>query len=67
MSRFDIMEQWNGLIIRCIRAEGRPLYVSKVYRGVYGWTTDYTYARHFSASAAKKHLEQLNAMHLDLT
>ncbi len=62
MSKFDIMEMWDGHIIRCIPEKGRPLYVSKVYRGVYGWTTDYTYARHFGASAAKKHLDLLIAM-----
>lgn len=50
----------HGYMIKKPNPNGKFfLYVSGYYKGKYKWTTDHTYAKHYSLETAKKHLNNL--------
>lgn len=50
-----INKTWQGYTIskRCGN-EPFPVYVKSIYRGKITWTVDYTYAKHYTETAAKR-------------
>lgn len=57
-----IYRTWKGYaIVFERRAHNFPLYVKHIRNGVVTWTTDYTYAGHYSEKTARKHNENIKA------
>lgn len=59
---YELDYKYRGYMIRQPNPNGKfYLYVSGYYKGKYKWTTDFTYAKHYSLETAKKHLQSLEA------
>lgn len=57
---YELDYTYRGYMIRKPNPHGKfYLYVSGYYKGKYKWTTDFTYAKHYSLKTAKKHLNNL--------
>ena len=56
---YELIKTHNGYKIRKPYLEKFYQYVSKVYKGKYEWTIDYTYSKHFSLKVAQKHIDIL--------
>ena len=53
---------WRGCVIVFERRDHNfPLYVKHIRGGEVTWTTDYTYASHYSERTARKHNEAIKA------
>lgn len=51
-----IIETWRGYEVSRERPGNRfPVYVKSIRKGKVTWTTDYTYAAHYSKATAIKH------------
>ena len=53
---FDIIEQFNGYIIRkTVPETGKKWYLKSVRNGDYTWVSDYLYAHNMTLETARKH------------
>lgn len=59
MSTYDLMEQHDGFAVKKTDENGKEWFVRVHYRGEYTWTSDHTYAFHYSRKTAEKHLKAL--------
>ena len=61
------VEVWDGTLvyIKCGENKKHKLYVSGYYRGHYNWVWDYSVARAYSRTTAKKHVERLNKLNYE--
>lgn len=50
-----ISKTWRGYeISKRVRGHKFPVYVKSIYKGEITWTTDYTYAKHYTEKTAKR-------------